>query len=165
MSLNTHLTVKTNALRILEAQKISYSLHDYRFTHKVSGSDVAEVLNEEPRRVFKTLVTIGKSGTHYVFIVSVDRELDLKKAAAFVQEKNIMMVKERELLPLTGYVHGGCSPIGMKKYFRTVLDQSALTYPTIYLSAGKIGLQIELKAADLAKVIKLETADIAGTYR
>ena len=110
--------------------------------------------------MFKTLVTVGKSGNHYVFMVPVAQELDLKKAAAAVNEKNIEMIKSKELLPLTGYVHGGCSPIGMKKAFITTIDMSAQQYEQIIFSAGKIGRQVEIATADLSKVIRLNYADI-----
>ena len=151
---------KTNALRKLDSMKIPYKEHIYTDTGAISGTEIAAVLNEEPARVFKTLVTTGKSSEHYVFMIPVAEELDLKKAAAAVGEKSISMLKSKELLGLTGYIHGGCSPIGMKKFFRTVIDSTANDQPYIYCSGGRIGLQIELKLSDLAKVIKFETADI-----
>ena len=120
----------------------------------------AEALNENPEVVFKTLVTIGKTGNHYVFLVPVEQELNLKKAAAAVGEKNIEMIKSKELLPLTGYIHGGCSPIGMKKQFPTVIDESACTQKLIYVSGGKIGMQIRLKPDDLKKAANAEYAAI-----
>lgn len=121
---------------------------------------MADYLNENPARVFKTLVTVGKSDNHYVFLVPVDKELDLKKAAKAVNEKNISMIKSRELLPLTGYIHGGCSPIGMKKYFTTIIDASAKDFPEIIFSAGKIGFQIEMQLTDLEKVIQFQLCEI-----
>ena len=130
---------KTNAMRLLDQKKIKYKAHDYSHTAAISGMEVAGVLGLDPARVFKTLVTAGKSGEHYVFIIPVNKELDLKKAAASAGEKAIEMIKTKELLPLTGYVHGGCSPIGMKKLFRTFIDISAREFNTIIISAGKIG--------------------------
>ncbi len=112
---------KTNVMRILEQKKISYTSHCYVDTGVISGVDVAIVLNQDPSQVFKTLVTNGSSDNNYVFLVPVLKELDLKKAAKSVGEKNISMLKSKDLLPLTGYIHGGCSPIGMKKQFRTVM--------------------------------------------
>lgn len=110
--------------------------------------------------MFKTLVTRGKTGSYYVFMVPVAEELDLKKAAKAVGEKSIEMIKSKELLPLTGYIHGGCSPIGMKKFFRTTIHETADKYETIFFSGGRIGFQIEMPYADLAKAIRIETADI-----
>ena len=115
-------------------------------------------LGIDPERVYKTLVTVGKSGQHYVFVVPVEKELDLKAAASASGEKNIEMIKSKELLPLTGYIHGGCSPIGMKKFFPTFIDESAKDKGTIYFSAGRIGHQVELAPADLAKVIRYSFA-------
>jgi len=121
---------------------------------------VAHVLGQNPDSVFKTLVTVSKSKKYYVFLVPVEKELDLKKAAAVVGEKKIEMLKSKELLGLTGYIHGGCSPIGMKKFFRTTVDETAKNYETIMFSAGKIGYQVEMNPADLEKVIRFEYADI-----
>lgn len=151
---------KTNAIRLLEQKKLSFKIHDYSHTDIISGLEVANYLNENPNRVFKTLVTVGKSGSHYVFLVPVNKELDLKKAAQAVDEKNISMIKSKELLPLTGYIHGGCSPIGMKKYFTTILDASAKNFDEIIFSAGKIGFQIEMNLADLAKIITYKLCEI-----
>lgn len=151
---------KTNAIRLLEQKKLSFKIHDYSHTDIISGLEVANYLNENPNRVFKTLVTVGKSGSHYVFLVPVNKELDLKKAAQAVDEKNISMIKSKELLPLTGYIHGGCSPIGMKKYFTTILDASAENFDEIIFSAGKIGFQIEMSLADLAKIITYKLCEI-----
>lgn len=151
---------KTNAIRIVAQKKIDFKIHDYSATDALSGTEVAAALNEEPERVFKTLVTVGKSNNHYVFVVPVCSELSLKKAAKSVGEKNIEMVKSKELLPLTGYVHGGCSPIGMKKFFTTVIDETATLFDTIFFSGGKIGLQIEMNVCDLQKVIDIKFADL-----
>ncbi len=149
---------KTNAMRILDSLKIPYKKHCYN--ESISGCDVAAELGENPQNVFKTLVTTGKSGKHYVFLVPVNEHLDLKKAAAAVGEKSVDMLKSKELFELTGYIHGGCSPVGMKKFFRTVIHSSAADIPAIFCSGGRIGLQIELSLDDLAKAIRFELNDI-----
>ena len=151
---------KTNVMRVLDQKKIEYKSYNYLNTGAVSGLEVAEALGENPDMVFKTLVTVGKSKTNYVFVVPVDKELNLKKAAHSVGEKSIEMIKQKELLPLTGYVHGGCSPIGMKKQFVTTIDQSAEQFESIIFSAGKIGYQVEVSLEDLGKVIRFQLADI-----
>lgn len=152
--------LKTNAMRILEKHKITYKTYCYKGTSAISGTEVAAVLNQNPAQVFKTLVTTAKSGAHYVFMLPVAEELDLKKAALAVSEKSVEMLKQKDLLPLTGYLHGGCSPIGMKKQFKTVVHSSARNFPTIIFSAGAIGYQVELSLTDLTSVIPLTTADI-----
>lgn len=151
---------KTNVMRVLDSKKITYKSHNYLSTGAISGTEVAEVLGQNPDAVFKTLVTVSKSKNYYVFLVPVEKELDLKKAANVVGEKKIEMLKSKDLLPLTGYVHGGCSPIGMKKFFRTTIDKSAEEFETIMFSGGKIGYQVELKLEDLKKVIRFEMRDI-----
>ena len=151
---------KTNVMRTLDAAGISYKCHCYGDGQAMSGAQVAEILNEDPDRVFKTLVTVGRSREHYVFMVPVNGELNLKKAASAVGEKSIEMIRMKELLPLTGYVHGGCSPIGMKKQFVTVLDETAFLYDTILFSAGKIGAQVELDPNDLMQIIPLRSAEL-----
>lgn len=151
---------KTNVMRVLDSKKINYKSYNYLSTGAISGTEVAEVLGEKPDMVFKTLVTVAKSKTYYVFLVPVEKELDLKKAAAVVGEKKIEMLKAKELLPLTGYVHGGCSPIGMKKFFKTTIDKSAEAFDTIMFSGGKIGYQVEISLEDLKKVIQFDLADI-----
>lgn len=151
---------KTNVMRILEQKKIKYKRHYYGDTGAISGTDVAEALGEDPCRVFKTLVTVGKSKNYYVFIIPAVKELNLKKAAKAVGEKSIEMIKAKELLPLTGYIHGGCSPIGMKKFFKTTIDVTAEEAESIYISAGKVGYQIELSLDDLRKIIRLDTAEL-----
>lgn len=151
---------KTNVMRLLEQEKIPYRQHCYADTEAVSGLDVAAVLGQDIDRVFKTLVAVGRSGEHYVFVVPVSRELDLRKAAKSVKEKSVEMIKAKDLLPLTGYIHGGCSPIGMKKRFITVVDESAKVKDTIFVSAGKIGYQIEIIPDDLRRIISFEFADI-----
>lgn len=151
---------KTNVMRILDQKKIEYKSYNYLQTGAVNGMEVAEALNEDPGMVFKTLVTVGKSKTNYVFVVPVNKELNLKKAAHSVGEKSIEMIKQKELLPLTGYVHGGCSPIGMKKQFSTTIDRSAENYGRIIFSAGKIGYQVEVSLEDLEKVIRYQLDEI-----
>lgn len=151
---------KTNVMRILDKKKILYESHCYADTGAVSGLEVAETLGQNPSQVFKTLVTLGKSRKNYVFVIPVNRELDLKKAARAAGEKSVEMVKSKELLPLTGYIHGGCSPLGMKKYFPTFIDTSAENMESFCVSAGRIGYQIELSLVELRKVIRVETADL-----
>ncbi len=151
---------KTNVMRLLDQQGVRYQSYDYSGTDAVSGTEVAAVLGQDPERVFKTLVTVGRSGQHYVFVIPVGKELDLKKAASAAEEKSITMVKSGELLPLTGYIHGGCSPIGMKKPFPTFLEESAVLYETILFSAGKIGFQVELAPDDLARLTPFQYAEL-----
>ncbi len=151
---------KTNVMRILDGAGIDYTYHNYVTSGAVSGVELSAALGEDPAHVFKTLVTVGKSGAHYVFMVPAAEELHLKKAAAAVGEKSIEMIKQKELLPLTGYIHGGCSPIGMKKLFTTVIHETAADFPTILFSAGKIGHQVEVPLSALQEVIPVKTADI-----
>lgn len=152
---------KTNVMRILDQKKIEYKEHTYLNTGAIGGQEVAEALGEDANRVFKTLVTVGKTGNHYVFLVPVNKELNLKKAAKAVNEKKIEMIKSKELLPLTGYIHGGCSPIGMKKFFKTTIHSTAENCDTIMFSAGKIGYQVETSLNSLKKVIRFDLEDIA----
>lgn len=151
---------KTNVCRILDQKKVKYTAHTYDPEQAISGTEVAAFLGQNPDRVFKTLVTVAKSGKNYVFVIPVEKELDLKKAAKAVGEKSIEMLKSKDLLPLTGYIHGGCSPIGMKKLFPTTFQQEVLNYDTIMFSAGKIGHQVELNINDLTRVIPYKTSDI-----
>ena len=151
---------KTNVMRELDKLKINYNYYCYANTDAVSGIEVASVLNQNPEMVFKTLVTVGKSKKYYVFMLPVAKELDLKKAAKAVGEKSVEMIKSKELLPLTGYILGGCSPIGMKKFFTTTIDTSAQNFDTIIFSAGKIGYQVEMSLDNLSKIIKFTLADI-----
>lgn len=153
---------KTNVMRILDQKKAKYTAHYYNASEAISGMEVASALNQNPNQVFKTLVTIGATKRNYVFLVPVNKELDLRKCAKAVNEKNIEMIKSKELLPLTGYIHGGCSPIGMKKQFKTVIDGSATKYDTIIFSGGKIGYQVELSLSELGKVIQFEFNDISN---
>ena len=150
---------KTNAMRILERAKIGYTVHIYE-GGALSGVEVAKALGQDPACAFKTLVTVGASRANYVFVIPVCRELDLKKAAKAVGEKSVQMIKARELLPLTGYVHGGCSPVGMKKFFKTTVDRSAEAFPEIAFSAGKRGLQVQTSLASLARLIPFTLADL-----
>lgn len=151
---------KTNAIREVEAAGVPCEVRTFECEEALSGVEVADMLGLDPDRVFKTLVTVGKSGEHYVFMVPVAEELDLKRAAKAVGEKAVEMIKSRELLPLTGYVHGGCSPIGMKKQFPTVIDETAQLFDVICFSGGRIGCQLEMSPDDLAKLVPLKFADI-----
>ena len=152
---------KTNVMRLLDAAGISYTMHTYPHEEgAVDAVSVARLLGRESEQVFKTLVTRGASGAYYVFDIPGGAALELKKAAKAVGEKSVAMLPLKELLPLTGYVHGGCSPIGMKKPFPTVLDETAELFDTIIISAGRIGYQVELAPADLLSLLGAETADI-----
>ncbi len=150
---------KTNVMRILDQKKVVYQAHSYSDTDAISGVEVAAALHQDPAQVFKTLVTKGKSSL-FVFVIPVAAELDLKKAAKAVGEKNVEMLKSKDLLPMTGYIHGGCSPIGMKKFYKTTFHESAQDLQTVIFSGGKIGYQVELSLAELAKVIPFQLADI-----
>ncbi len=152
---------KTNAMRILDQRNIPYKVHEYDPEKAVSCKEVAAILSQDVEQVFKTLVTIGKSKEHYVFVVPGECSLDLKKAAKASGEKFIEMIPQKDLLPLTGYIHGGCSPIGMKKVFPTFVDETAELFDTILISGGKRGLQIEIAPADLEKAIALTFLDIS----
>ena len=151
---------KTNVMRLLDQKKISYEHFSLENADGLSGEEIADKLSENPAQAFKTLVTTGRTGNHYVFVVPVAAELDLKKAASAVSEKSIEMLKQKDLLPLTGYVHGGCSPIGMKKFFTTVIDASAKNFTEIYFSAGKVGHQVKIAVEDISKIIRVEYEDI-----
>ncbi len=151
---------KTNVMRILDSKKVPYAAHFYEPDPTMTGEQIAETLGEDPVRVFKTLVTRGKSGGYYVFVIPVGGVLDLKKAAKASGEKAVAMILQKELLPLTGYVHGGCSPIGMKKAFPTFLHETAREYETICVSAGKVGAQIEVNPNDLAAAAGCRWADV-----
>ena len=154
------MSEKTNVMRILSQKKINYKSYSYDSNQGLSGNDVAKSLNKNENQVFKTLVTVGKSKEHYVFVIPVNKELNLKKAAKSISEKSISMIKEKELMPLTGYIHGGCSPIGMKKFFTTVINETAKDFETIIFSAGKVGYPVEVNIEDLKKVIKFKLDDI-----
>lgn len=151
---------KTNAMRVLDAAGTAYRARFFDCPEAISGVEVARLLDLDPDTVFKTLVTQGKSGEHYVFMIPVACELDLKKAAAAVGEKAVAMVRSCELLPLTGYVHGGCSPLAMLKAFPTAIDETSALHERIAFSGGRIGCQIEMAPDDLARVITLVVADL-----
>lgn len=150
---------KTNVMRILDQKKIDYTPYEYD-AKIVDGVSIATTLNEPIDRVFKTLVTVSNTGTYFVFCVPVASTLDLKKAAKAVNAKAISMIKQKELLPLTGYIHGGCSPIGMKKQFQTIIHASAENLKTFFVSAGKVGRQIETNPVRLPALIGAEFAEI-----
>ena len=151
----------TNAVRHITAMKLEFSVLSFECPTALSATEISAMLSIPGEKVFKTLVTVGRSGEHYVFMVPAENELDLKKAARAVGEKSIEMIKNRELLPLTGYIHGGCSPIGMKKQFKTFIDESARQFDTIMFSAGKVGYQVEIATADAERLIPLYFADLA----
>lgn len=151
---------KTNAVREMEAAHADFTVRYFECPEALSGVEVAAMLGQDPDCVFKTLVTQAKSGQHYVFMVPVACELDLKKAAQAAGEKAITMIKSRELLPLTGYIHGGCSPVGMKKLFPTFIDETAELYDRIMFSGGRIGCQIETPLSELQRVVPVKCADI-----
>ena len=151
---------KTNVMRVLESKKIAYLSHSYEPDQTLTGEDIAGILGEDASNVFKTLVTQGKTGQYYVFVVPVNAELDLKKAAKAAGEKSIAMIKQKDLLPLTGYIHGGCSPIGMKKQFPTFIHETAKELEKIYVSAGKVGFQVELNPGELIVLTRSTLADI-----
>jgi len=152
---------KTNVMRVLEQKDISYTAHEYPHGDEApDGVSVARMLGQDPEAVFKTLVTRGASGGYYVFDIPVADTLDLKKAAKAVGEKSIAMILSRELLPLTGYIHGGCSPVGMKKQFPTVFHETCQLFDTICVSAGKVGFQVELNPQDLIDLVGADMADV-----
>lgn len=158
--MSKHKEEKTNVMRTLEQKKIAYTPHEYPADGPVDGVSVAAYLNQDPEQVFKTLVTKGAGGGYYVFDIPVAENLDLKKAAKAVGEKSITMLPQKELLPLTGYVHGGCSPVGMKKLFPTVFHETAASLPVIMVSAGKLGHQIACDPKALLALVRADTADI-----
>ena len=151
---------KTNVMRLLDSRKIPYAAHTYAPDPALSGEDIARILGEDPSYVFKTLVTRGKTGRYYVFVIPVAAELNLKKAAAAAGEKSVEMIHQKELLPLTGYVHGGCSPVGMKKKFPTCIDETAVLCEKIYVSAGQRGLQLIVNPEALRSFLCAKFADL-----
>lgn len=151
---------KTNVMRVLERLKVAYESHEYEPDATLSGEQIAGILGEDVTKVFKTLVTRGRSGQYYVFVIPVAEELNLKKAASVTGEKSVEMIKQKELLPLTGYVHGGCSPIGMKKHFPTYIHETATALERIYVSGGKVGVQIELAPEDLMQAAECKAAEL-----
>ena len=151
---------KTNAMRLLDQKKVQYTVHDYSQSGMIAGEDVAKVLGEDPSQVFKTLVARGDRTGIHVFCIPVCFELDLKKAAKAVGDKKIELVAVKELLALTGYIRGGCSPIGMKKHFPTYIHHTCEEFPYIFVSAGVRGLQLKIAPADLMRMAQAEVAEI-----
>lgn len=152
---------KTNVMRALEAHGIPYNTYEYDYSdNMIDGVTVAKMIGQEPERVFKTLVTVSKSRANYVFVLPVNMELDLKKAAKAVGEKSIELIPVKAIEPTTGYIKGGCSPIGMKKQFTTVIDETALLYDTIIFNSGKVGTQVEADPNDIVKVMPVRFEDI-----
>lgn len=151
---------KTNAMRILERKKIPYEIHRYECKEFIDGIAIADMLNEPYERVFKTLVTAGKSGGYFVFVIPIRKELDLKKAARAVHEKSVEMIHVKDINEITGYIRGGCTAIGMKKDYPTILDKSADGQETIMVSGGKNGIQIELKPEDYLKACRGNMASV-----
>ena len=152
---------KTNVMRTLERLKIPFRVHCYADSGLISGADVADYLGQDAGKVFKTLVTAGKSRNHYVFMIPVKEELDLKKAAKHFGEKSVAMIPAKEITNVTGYIKGGCSPIGMKKLFPTFIDETAILFEKIFVSGGKVGLNLEIAPEDLAGFVPAEFADLA----
>ena len=153
---------KTNVMRLLDGRKIPYAARSYEPDPAMSGEEIALLLEEDPARVYKTLVTEGKPGRHYVFVIPVREELDLKKAAKAAGEKSVAMIRQKDLLPLTGYVHGGCSPVGMKKAFPTFIHESAEKEDQIFVSAGKVGFQVGVNPKDLSVLVRFAWADLTA---
>jgi len=151
---------KTNVMRVLDQKNIPYTPHAYDPEVGLDGAGVARQLGQDPERVFKTLVARGASGGLYVFDIPAEASLDLKKAARAVGEKSVAMIRQKELLPLTGYIHGGCSPVGMRKQYPTVFDETAELFDTICVSAGKVGFQVELSPAALMELVGASAADL-----
>lgn len=153
--------VKTNAMRILDKLKINYKRYTYKGDGTMTGIEVANALNQNPKQVFKTLVTIGKTKNYYVFVIPVEMELNLKKAALSVGEKSIEMIKSKDLLAVTGYIHGGCSPIGMKRKYLITIDSQAEEFCEIIFSAGRIGYQVQVSLEDLKKVVDYKLDNVS----
>lgn len=151
---------KTNVMRVLEQKNIPYTAHTYPADGPIDGVSVAKMLGQGVEQVFKTLVVKGASGGYYVFDIPVAENLDLKKAAKAVGEKSVAMLPQKELLPLTGYVHGGCSPVGMKKQFPTVFHETVILFDTICVSAGRIGYQVEVSPDALMELVGAQAADV-----
>ena len=151
---------KTNVMRILDKEHIKYQAYDYTKLNVISGMDVAASLGEDFNHVFKTLVTVAKSGNHYVFVLPVNKELDLKKAAKTVCEKSVEMIPFKDLLKITGYVHGGCSPLGLKKDYQVSIDESVLALEELYFSGGKVGVQVKVKVDDFLNLAHPKISDL-----
>ena len=156
---------KTNAMRILDRMKIPYTLNQYNCEEFIDGVHIADMLGQSYEESFKTIVTVGKSQGYYVFALPIDKEIDLKKAARVVGEKNLKLLPVKDINKVTGYIRGGCSPVGMKKQFVTVYDESCLAQPTIMVSGGRIGTQVECAPADLIKVTRGKTAAITQEHQ
>lgn len=152
--------MKTNVMRILDSKNIKYEFFEYEQNPKLSGNDIAKMLNENPEATFKTLITQAKSKEYYAFLVPVNAELDLKKAAALVGEKNLEMIPQKDLLKVTGYVHGGCSPIGLKKDYQVSIDENCLNFDYIIFSGGHLGTQVRLKTNDFIDFVKPKIGNI-----
>lgn len=152
--------IKTNAMRILDKNKIPYQVNTYECDEFIDGVHIADKMNQSYEISFKTLVAVGKSKEHYVFAITVDKEIDFKKAAKVVGEKSIELVPVKEIQALTGYIRGGCTPIGMKKLFKTIIQESAKEHEKIIVSGGKLGTQLELSPEDLIKVVKGAYGDV-----
>lgn len=152
--------MKTNVMRILDSKNIKYDFFEYEQNPKLSGNDIAKMLNENPEATFKTLITQAKSKEYYAFLVPVNAELDLKKAAALVGEKNLEMIPQKDLLKVTGYVHGGCSPIGLKKDYQVSIDENCLNFDYIIFSGGHLGTQVKLKTNNFIDFVKPKIGNI-----
>lgn len=152
--------IKTNAMRILDKNKVPYAVNTYECDEFIDGIHIADKLNQPYESSFKTLITIGKSGNYYVFVIPIDQELDLKKAAKAIEEKSVEMIHVKDIHQVTGYVRGGCTPIGMKKPYPTVIHNSAVKYNTIIISGGRIGSQIQLNPEDLIRITQAKVEDI-----
>lgn len=152
--------IKTNAMRILDKNRIPYQVNTYECEEFIDGIHIADMLGQSYDQSFKTLVTVGKSGEHYVFAIPIDRELDLKKAARAVGEKSVEMIHVKDINQITGYIRGGCTPIGMKKNYVTVLHSSIRTLNEVIISGGRIGSQIQMKSDDLIRVTNARVEDI-----
>ena len=152
--------VKTNAMRMLEKNKVSYEAYTYECTEFTDGGQIADILGLPHEKVYKTLVTIGKSKSYYVFVLNIDDELDMKKAAKAAGEKSLEMLPLKELTPVTGYVRGGCTSIGMKKQFPTIISDSILNLEKVVVSGGHLGSQLELNPQDLIKVTRAKVENV-----
>ena len=153
---------KTNVMRLLDGRKVAYTARSYEPDATMTGEEIARLLSEDPGIVYKTLVTEGRPGRYYVFVIPVRKELDLKKAAKAAGEKSVAMIRQKDLLPLTGYVHGGCSPVGMKKPFPTFIHRTAEKEDLIFVSAGKVGFQVGVNPKDLSALVRFSWADLTA---
>lgn len=152
--------IKTNAMRILDKNKVPYTVHTYECEEFIDGVHIADMLGQSYERSFKTLVAVGKSGSYYVYDIPVDQELDMKKAAKAVGEKAVELIHVKDIYSITGYIRGGCTPIGMKKKYPSVLHSSIMNYETVIISGGRLGSQIEIAPADLVRILQAKVADI-----